>query len=332
MSEAMRQPTIYDVARSAGVAASTVSRAFSRPGRVSARTAARVHAVAAELGYRITPVTGGLSTGPTATVALVVADVTNPVYFGLVRGVETAAAGAGYTVVLASTQESEELERTILERTLPTVDGVILASSRMPDRTIRTIAKQRPLVVLNRVVPGVRGVVPDTRAGIGGVLDHLRDLGHHAITYLAGPAGSWADGQRWRSVLDLAAKRDLKVNRIGPFSPTTAGGLAATDEVLRQAPTAVLAYNDLLAIGLLTGLAGAGVKVPEQLSVVGFDNTFCADFCHPPLTTVAAPLRAMGTEAFQELRRQIHGTPMRTHPVVPLPTQLVVRRSTAPPA
>lgn len=329
MTEAVRQPTIYDVARSAGVAASTVSRAFSRPGRVSARTAARVHAVATELGYRVTPLTGGPSTGRTATVALVVSDVTNPVYFGIVRGVETAAAGAGYTVVLANTQESEELERTILERTLSTVDGVILASSRMPDRTIRTMAKQRPLVTLNRVVPGVRGVMPDTRTGIGSALDHLRNLGHHTVTYAAGPAESWADGQRWRSVLDLAAKRDLKVNRVGPFPPTTAGGLAATDDVLRQAPTAVLAYNDLLAIGLLTGLAGAGVRVPDDLSVVGFDNIFCTDFCNPPLTTIAAPLHAMGTEAFLELRRHINGAPMRTHPVVSLPTQLVIRQSTS---
>lgn len=99
--------------------------------------------------------------------------------------------------------------------------------------------------------------------------------------------------------------------------------------MLRQAPTAVLAYNDdLLAIGLLTGLADAGVRVPEELSVVGFDNIFCTDFCNPPLTTVAAPLRAMGTEAFLELHRQVNGAPMRTNPVLALPTQLVVRRST----
>lgn len=328
MSEAVRQPTIYDVARSAGVAASTVSRAFSRPGRVSARTAARVHAVAAELGYRVTPLTGRPSIGRTATVALVVSDVTNPVYFGVIRALETAAATAGYTVLLASARESDEVERAILERTLPTVDGVVVAGSRMPDRTIRTMAKHRAFVVLNRVVPGVRSIVPDARTGIGGALEHLRSLGHRELTYLAGPAGSWADGQRWRTIADLAPKLALKVGRVGPCLPTPQAGAAAAGEVLRQPSTAVLAYNDLLAIGLMKGLTAAGVRVPDEISVVGFDDIFCADLCHPALTTVAAPLPAMGTQAFAELRRQIEGDPFRTHPVAALPTRLVVRDST----
>lgn len=329
MSQAAHAPTIYDIARVAGVAPSTVSRAFSRPGRVSATTAARVRAVAADLGYRIAPLAGMTPGEESATVALVVSDVTNPVYFGIIRGVEQAATAAGYTILLVSSQESEELERTALDRVLPTVDGVVLTSSRMPDRTIRTMAAQRAVVVLNRIVPGVRCVVPDTATGVGSALDHLRDLGHRAVTYLAGPPASWADGQRWRSVQDLAPKRGLKANRIGPLPPTTAGGLAAVPEVLRHAPTAVLAYNDLLAIGLMRGLADAGARVPEEYSVVGFDNVFCGDFCAPPLTTVAAPLRAMGAEAFAELHRQIRGDPLRARPVLSLTAQLVVRRSTA---
>ncbi|MEQ0558227.1 LacI family DNA-binding transcriptional regulator [Amycolatopsis sp. NEAU-NG30] len=328
MSEAGQQPTIYDVAKSAGVAASTVSRAFSRPGRVSARTAAHVHAVAAELGYRATPLTGRPPATRTSTVALVVSDVTNPVYFGIVRALETAAAAAGYTVVVASARESDEVERAILDRTLPTVDGVVLAGSRLPDRTIRTLAEHHAFVVLNRLVPGVRSIVPDTRPGIGGALAHLHGLGHRAVTYLAGPAGSWADGQRWRSILDLAPGLDLKAGRVGPCAPTTEGGLRATEEILRQGATAVLAYNDLLAIGLMTGLAEAGVRVPDQVSVVGFDNIFCADLCTPPLTTVAAPLWTMGTRAFAELHLQIEGTARRPRPVAPLPTRLVLRRST----
>ncbi|MEU5259822.1 LacI family DNA-binding transcriptional regulator [Amycolatopsis sp. NPDC021455] len=327
MSEA-GQPTIYDVARSAGVATSTVSRAFSRPGRVSAKTAARVRAVAAELGYRVAPLAGRPPAGRTATVALVVSDVTNPVYFGIVRAVETAAAAAGYTVLLGSARESDEVERAILERTLPTVDGVVLAGSRLPDRTIRTMAEHRAFVVLNRVVPGVRSIVPDTRPGIGGALHHLRGLGHRAVTYLAGPAGSWADGHRWRSILDLAPELGLKVSRIGPCAPTTEGGSRATPEVLRQASTAVLAYNDLLAIGLITGLAETGVRVPDQVSVVGFDDIFGADLCTPPLTTVAAPLQAMGARAFEELHQQLGGSLSRRRPMAPLPTRLVLRGST----
>ncbi|SEL50465.1 LacI family DNA-binding transcriptional regulator [Streptacidiphilus jiangxiensis] len=329
MSEEGRAPTIYDVARLAGVAPSTVSRAFSRPGRVGAETAARVHAAAGELGYRANPLTRARQSGRTGAVGLIVSDVTNPVHFGIIRGVEEAAARAGYTMLLADAQESEEHERTALERLLPGVDGMVLASSRSSDRAIRAIAKQRPLVVLNRIVPGSRCVVADTEAGVRSALAHLRELGHHAVTYVAGPAASWADGRRWRALLDLGPEHGLKVTRVGSPAPTVSGGLAATAELLRARPTAVVAYNDLLAIGLLRGLAEAGVDVPGQTSVVGFDNIFGADICTPPLTTVAAPLRAIGSQAFLELHRQLDREPLRAQPVLTLPTQLVVRASTA---
>lgn len=328
--DAPRPPTIYDVADAAGVAASTVSRAFSRPGRVSAETAARIHAVAAELGYRANPLARALQNGRTSTIALVVSDVTNPVFFGIIRGVEAAAAGAGYAMLLADTQESEVLERTLLDRVLPGVDGVVLASSRLSDRTIRTVAGQCPVVVLNRVVSGTRCVVPDTVSGVAAALGHLAEFGHRSVTYVAGPAASWADGIRWRSVVDTAAGLGLKVNRIGPYLPTMSGGLAAVPDVLRAAPSAVLAYNDLLAIGLIRGLDQAGVRVPDQVSVVGFDNVFGSDFCTPPLTTVAAPLRAMGTAAFRELHRAMRGEPASTHSIVSLTAQLVVRGSAGP--
>jgi LacI family transcriptional regulator len=328
VNAAGRPPTIYDVARLAGVAPSTVSRAFSRPGRVSSQMAARVHAAANELGYRANAAARALQTGRTATIGLVVSDVTNPVHFGIIRGVEEAASQAGYTMLLADAQESEPHERTAVERLLPGVDGVVLASSRMSDRAIRAVAKQRPLVVLNRVVPGSRSVVSDTEAGVRSALAHLHGLGHRSVTYLAGPEASWADGRRWRALLDLGPQFGLRTARVASSAPTVSGGLAAAPDVLRLRPTAVIAYNDLLGIGLLRGLAEAEVRVPEQISVVGFDNIFGSDFCTPALTTVAAPLRAIGTEAFWELHRLIDRQPLRTHPVLTLPTQLVVRDST----
>lgn len=314
------------------MAPSTVSRAFSRPGRVSAESAARVHAAAQQLGYRVNPLARALQSGRTGAIGLIVSDVTNPVHFGIIRGVEEAAAQAGYTMLLADAQESEENERTSLERLLPGVDGVVLASSRMSDRAIRAVAKQRPLVVLNRIVPGSPCVVADTEAGVRSALAHLHELGHRAVTYVAGPPASWADGRRWRALLDLGPEFDLTVTRIGSPAPTVSGGLAAVADLLRGRPgrpTAVVAYNDLLAIGLLRGLAQAGVDVPEQLSLIGFDNIFGSDFCTPPLTTVAAPQRAIGSEAFRELHRQILRDPPRGQPVLTLPTHLVLRASTA---
>ncbi|WP_280437676.1 LacI family DNA-binding transcriptional regulator [Nocardia carnea] len=330
MEKAGRAPTIYDVAAAAGVAPSTVSRAFARPGRVSAATAARIHQVAADLGYRVNPLARALQNGASSTVALVVSDVTNPVFFAIIRGVEAAAGAAGYTMMLADTQESESLERTLLDRLLPAVGGIVLASSRLSDRAIRAVAAQRPTVVLNRVVAGTRSVVPDTASGVEAALRQLSEMGHRSVTYVAGPEASWVNGARWRAILDVSGELGLRVARTGPNLPTVSGGLAAAEAMARRVPSAVLAYNDLLAIGLLRGFGHAGIRVPDRTSVIGFDNVFGSDFCSPPLTTVATPLRAMGTAAFQELERAMKAEPLPASPVVSLTSQLVVRGSAGP--
>ncbi|GAA2869093.1 LacI family DNA-binding transcriptional regulator [Streptosporangium fragile] len=320
MSE--KPPTIYDVARAAGVAASTVSRAFSRPGRVNAATAERIRRVAAELGYRVNPLAAALPTGRTNMLALVVSDVTNPVYGEIIRGAESAAAEAGYVLLLIDAQESDRLERHSLERALPGVDGVILAGTRMSDSAIRVAAKQRPTILLNRVVTDVPGIVHDNAYGMHLAVRHLYDLGHRALTYVAGPEASWADGMRWRYLREAAADLSLRVRRIGPFTPTPEGGRAATAELLRELPTAVIAYNDLLAIGVLLALQASGVCVPAEVSVVGFDNVFPARIVTPPLTTVAAPLRAQG-------RAAVTAVLSRPGRLMTLPVRLVERDSTA---
>lgn len=323
-------PTIYDVAKAAGVAPSTVSRAFSRPGRVNAETAERIRQVAAELGYRTNPLARALPTGRTSLLAIVTADVTNPFFFEIIRGAEAAAAEAGYTMIVVDVQESPEAERRALDRALPLVEGIVLATSRMSDSSIRVAAKQRPTVVLNRVMTDVPSVVTDNARGARRAVEHLAELGHTTLTYAAGPEASWADGMRWRSVREAAYELELRTRRLGPFPPTQAGGLAAA-QALRQSPTtAVIAYNDLIAIGLLRGLSRLGARVPQDVSVVGFDNIFGSDFCDPPLTTVAAPLRHLGSYAvttlLEEMKRRRSG-PLR--PAL-LPAQLVVRASTGP--
>jgi LacI family transcriptional regulator len=322
-------PTIYDVARECGVAPSTVSRAFSRPGRVNAETAERVRAVAARMGYRTNPPARALSTGRSSMVALVIPDVTNPVYFDITRGAEDAAAEAGYTLLLADFQETGQLERKAIDRAVPAVEGLVLGGPRISDSAIRMAAKQRPTVILNRAVTGLPSVVIDNPRGMRRAAEHLGELGHAAITYLAGPEASWADGMRWRSLREAALELDLRVRRIGPYPPTVAGGLAAVDDVFRQPTTAVVAYNDLMAIGLMHGLQRARVPVPGQVSVVGFDNIFGSDFCTPALTTVDAPLRALGAAGVRRLLAQLGGARPRHRPPEVLPVRLVVRSSTA---
>ena len=323
-------PTIYDVAREAGVAPSTVSRAFARPGRVSAEAADRVRVAAARLGYRTTTRARAVSGSKTAMVALVIPDVTNPVFFDITRGAEDAATEAGYTLLLADFRESGKLEREAIDRAISAVEGILLGGPRISDSAIRMTAKQRPTVVINRAVPDVPSVVVDNPRGMRRVAEHLRELGHDTLTYVAGPEASWSDGMRWRSLREAAHDLGLHVHRLGPFEPTQAGGFAAVPALGRQRPTAVVAYNDLVAIGVMRGLTKLGVQIPGEVSVVGFDNIFGADFCSPTLTTVAAPLRVLGTAGMRRLIIELGRVHHLPAPPGILPVRLIPRGSTAP--
>jgi LacI family transcriptional regulator len=324
-------PTIYDVARECQVSPSTVSRAFSRPGRVNAVTAERIKAAADRIGYRSTLITRPTSVDRTGMIAVVVSDITDPAYAPIIRGAQEAGAAPGFTMLLGDAQESAQTERATVDRVLPAVAGIVLCSSRMPDAGIRTIAGRLPVVVLNRAVPGVTSVVTDSAREVRRAVEHLGGLGHETITYLAGPEASWADGTRWRAVLESTHELHLRAYRLGPNRPTVAGGVAAAAELRRQGATAVIAYNDVLAIGVLRGMARAGVRVPGQLSVVGFDDIFGSDFCTPALTTVAAPLHALGGTAVRQLLAQIRGPSPHAGPPRTLTAQFVLRESTGPP-
>ena len=328
-SRARHPVTIYDVARVAGVSPSTVSRAFSRPGRVNADTAGHIRRVAEELGYRSNPLARALVTSRSRMITLAVSDVANPFYSEIIRGAQSAATRAGYTILLTDAQESDRLEREALERTLPVVDGLVLGGSRMSDSAIRMIAKQKPVVVLNRAVVDVPCVVTDNAGGMQRAVDHLSRLGHDSLTYLAGPEASWADGMRWRCLQDSAAELQLRVRRVGPFSPDVPGGARAAEDLAASLPTAVVAYNDQLAIGLIRGLGARGIRVPRDVSVVGFDNIGPAELITPGLTTVAAPLHLEGATATTHLLAMIEGARSRTGAPVVLPVRLVERGSTA---
>lgn len=325
-------PTIYDVAKAAGVAPSTVSRAFARPGRVNAETAARIRTAAQEIGYRANPIARALTTSRTGMLALMISDVTNPFYARIIQGAHEAAAEGGFVVLLEDAQESGRIEREALERVLPVVEGIVIASSRMSDSAIRMIAKQKPLFVLNRDVAEVPSVITDNPRGVRRAIEHLGGLGHDVITYVAGPEASWADGARWRACREAGLELSLTTRRVGPHAPTFAAGLQAGEQLAAEttAPVqAVLVYNDLMAIGVIRGLERAGLRVPEDVSVIGFDDILATRLVSPPLTTVAAPLRSMGRLAVRNLLAIIQGAHSEAAGAFVLPTRLVVRGSTA---
>ncbi len=325
----MSGPTIYDVATAAGVATSTVSRAFSTPNRVSARTREHVLAVAAKLGYRPNPHARALLSGRHHTVAMVVSDITNPHYFEFIRGAEMRAKASEYTLVLVNAEESPRIEYDQIQRLVPSVDGFVLAASRLPDENLAQIAGQRPVVLMSRELPGLPSVVLDHAQGCRQIVEHLASLGHRHLIYLAGPRGSWMATTRW-SALKVAAKDlGLRAQRIGPFTPKASHGGAAADGALHSGATAIVAHNDLLAIGVIQRLTQRSVKVPEDVSVVGFDNIFAADLCTPSLTTLGGAHAEVGRAAVEILLQAAGPTPLRENPPqVALPTQLILRSST----
>lgn len=327
LNEAASRTTIYDVARVAGVAPSTVSRALSHPGRVSFRTAEQVRQVAEDLRYRTTRIQSPAPQRSTSTLAMVVADIANPVFHGMIRGAQRTCAYAGYTLMILETRESDQAEHDALQRLLPAVDGVILTSSRLSDSKIRELAKQKPLVTLDRVVREVASVMTDNTTALKMAAKQLADSGVRMITYLAGPDGSRVDGTRWLGLRQACLEIDVKVRRIGPLTPTVHGGAVAADEWLQHATNGVVAYTDLIALGFIRTVVQAGVRVPQDVRVIGFDNTTSSALFEPRLTTIAAPFLSLGSAAAQQLLKGRHRYAEDVGPLW-LPARLVTRDTT----
>jgi DNA-binding LacI/PurR family transcriptional regulator len=315
------------VADEAGVAVSTASRALANPNRVSAATRQHVQSVAMRLGYKHNRTTAFPETGRMPMLALLVADITNPSNFDVIRGAEAQARAAGYTLVLGDTQENPEFEKAHAERLRSAVEGFVLAGSRLPDDDLLELAEQRAVVLLNRQVASLPSVVTDSADAGRQIIAHLAALGHRSVTYLGGPAKEWSDGARWRALAASAEEAGIKVIRRGPFAPTLEGGSAAADIGIASQTTALVAFNDPLAIGVLQRLRHLGIDVPAEVSVVGYDNIFGSDFCHPPLTTITAPIEQAGRTLIDLL---LGVRDVQRVPLIVLPTVLRARDSTGP--
>jgi DNA-binding LacI/PurR family transcriptional regulator len=325
--KARSKPTIYDIAKVAGVNPSTVSRALNKPGRVSAKTQKAVQEAAEELQFQMNPFARALGTGRTETLGLILTDITNPTFFDMIRAAQSAAISRNYTMMIAESAESPATELKAAVRMQATVDGLILASPRMDDDSIRTLAATKPLVVVNREVEGVSCVVPDVSGGISAAVRSLAEQGHRKIAYVAGPAQSWMSVRRWEGVQTASDWSRLEAVRVESTRPTVDGGRRAAREVLASGATALMAYNDLLAIGLMQELQAAGVVVPDKVSIIGFDDIFGADFTTPPLTTVRSPLGTCGTTAATLLLDKLDSVSEEKPSLVHVDTELILRGS-----
>ncbi|WP_046529243.1 LacI family DNA-binding transcriptional regulator [Cellulomonas sp. FA1] len=318
--------TLRDVARAAGVSPATASRALSAPDLVAPERRELVQRVARELGYRPNRAARELITGRSGHLCLVVPDLENPFFSAVAKAVQARARGAGHAVVVADAEEDPLLEAELVAQLGAQADGVLLCSPRMSAEDLADVAAgDRPVLLVNREGAGLPSVVVDNGDGVRQAVRHLRALGHRRVAYAGGPAGSWSDARR-RDCLATAGV-DVEVVDLGAHAPVFAGGVAAADLALASGATAVLAHNDLVALGVLDRLRTRGVRVPDDVSVVGFDDAPVATLVTPALTTVAVPLARLGRTAVDLLLAPRDDAAPRTV----LPVELVVRGSTAPP-
>lgn len=342
-------PKLRDVAALAGVHPGTASRALNPATRlmVNADTARRVLEAARELGYQPSPVTKGLKSTRTLSVGMIIPDLTNPIYPPIVRGVEDVLRDAGYTALLANTDnDPEQAAAQFAALRSRQVDGFLIATAHRDDQLIAEAARAGISLVLihrrldtslghNGDLPPVPSVVGDERSGIEEAVRHLVDLGHTRIAHLAGPGNTSTGYTRLRAFQDslathrLPADDDLVVE-CGGY--TEAAGEEALRTLLdRGKPvTAVVCGNDMIAVGCYNVLEERGVSCPDQLSLVGFNDMPLVDKLRPPLTTVQVPDGKVGQEAARLLLERIAdpSLPART---VQLPLRFIRRGSTAPP-
>jgi LacI family transcriptional regulator len=333
--------TLREVADVAGVHPGTASRALNAETRplVNEETAQRVLRAADELGYRPNPIARGLKTNRSYTVGVLIPDLMNPLFPPIVRGIQDRLEEAGYTPLIANTENDPERERIDFERLRARqVDGFITATARRDDDLLTDVAAiGTPVVLVNRRLEQATlpAVVGDDRGGMRLAVEHLADLGHRRIAYLAGPQEVSTGYLRYEGFLEAMRDRGLEPDpeliRFGDAF-TEAEGLRLCSELLDAAmtPTAIAAGNDLVALGCYDVFEERGIRCPEEISVVGFNDMPFAGRFDPPLSTVRLPHYEIGARA-AELLIELQGETQAPPPQIQLAPEFVARSSTAPP-
>jgi LacI family transcriptional regulator len=332
------RPTLRDVATAAGVHPATASRALNEATRSLVRpaTVERVREVAAALGYQVNPIARSLKTSRSETVGVLVPDLTNPLFPPIVRGIEDALGASGYTVLTVNTDNDPgRAASNFAALQARQVDGFIVATARLDDPLMHEAAQRGvPMVLVNRLTEhlDVSAVAGDDATGIARTVDHLVELGHRDIAHVAGPLNVSTGAVRLRAFRTAMQGHGLPDDRVVVAEAYSEGaGRAATLELLDgQAPTAIVAGNDLLAIGSYDALEERGLSCPDDVSVVGFNDMPFIARLRPPLTSVRVPQYDLGVESARLLLDVLSGR-TATPRMVLLPVQLVVRGSTAPP-
>jgi len=332
----VKQPRLKDVAEAAGVHVATASRALDERTATMVRpeTLERVRRAAADLGYRVNRMARGLKMNRSFTIGMLIPDITNPFFPPIVRGAEDTAGERGFTLVLANTDNEEAKERRHVAGMLEQqVDGLLLATPRRRDPVVDELRTgTTPLVLVNRTIDrgGVSAVIPDDQLGMMLAVEHLYQLGHRRIGHVAGPPDTSTGSRRaggFAAAIEFHDLPDGMVVRAKAFGEE-AGRVAAERLFARKTPpSAVVAANDLIALGTIDAAEAAGLRCPGDVSVVGFNDMPFVDRLKPSLTTLRIPEYEIGRRAAALLLDRVEDPELRPETVLVSP-ELVVREST----
>ena len=331
--------TLQDVARQAGVSLATASRVFNNTAPVSEEVRQRVLASAASLGYH-SPAPRESSVMRQKGIALLLPDIINPYFTEIVRGAQDEADFSRFIPILLDSAEDPQLEKRFLQMLISqAVCGIIVLGTRVPKDELASILSQinTPTVVINACIrlPNVSCIVTELEKATYRAVHHLLDLGHKRIAFLAGPGTSETSKTRRRGIEKALGEAGLCLpDELCPSSfPNIDGGFQSMSAVLAlpesRRPTAVIAHNDLMALGVLHAARMNHLRVPEDLSVIGIDNISMAEHSNPPLTTIAPPKHRIGRMAMQLLQHMIDGDFLPEEGYTYVDCPLIVRESTS---
>jgi DNA-binding LacI/PurR family transcriptional regulator len=327
--------TMKDVAERAGVSLSTVSHVLNKTRYTAPETESRVLQVVEELNFHVNAHARRLAMKQTDLVGLIVSEIANPFFPEIINGFQTAAWEEGFDTLLCNTEHDATRSRNAIRNMLQSgVRGVAVMSSALDRMAVESLKASGIGVVFYNLGPAeklISNIQIDYLKGISQAIDHLIELGHRQIALISGPQTNRAAGALQKAMIEELEKRRLRPFPILESNFKVDGGASAVRMILGQPslPTAIFCGNDLIAMGAMSALEEAGVKAPEDVSVIGFDDIFFAQLARPPLTTVSVPRVRLGELAFKALSKMSRSK-RRTGVDYRIETELVVRKSTAP--
>lgn len=303
---ANEQVTIYDIAKEAGVSPSTVSRALSKPGRLSAKTEFKVRQVAERLGYlTVSPLEGRPQLQSTGMIGAIAPDCRNPFYASILYHLRNALNAHGYDLLILETSGEHAASKQTVARLTRIVDGLVFLSSTMSEPDLKRVVMTRPSVMINRSIVGISSVTCDPQRAIDTAVRHLRETGHRSVSYLAGNVNTWSSETRRRLIRTAAYRYDFVARTVRGFEITVEGGKQAFEQYIQRPTDAVFAYNDRLAIGFMAAARQAGMRVPDDVSVIGFDDIEESAAQAVPLSTIDQHTQVLGQQAAKALLDQL---------------------------